>query len=241
MTDKYDRQIRFLGQDGHDRLRRSRVTIVGVGGLGSVIANQLARSGVGYLRFIDGDKVEETNLHRMSFEREDEGRPKVFALKDRLKTKYDVKAIDCVPARLDESNLHCLNHSTVVIDGTDNLEARYLINDYCVDKHISWVYGGCVNARGMVMTVIPGKTPCLRCLFPFNEARDSGDPAGVIASTVAFIASFQVQEALKICSGKQDEVVDSMLYFDIWNGKIQRMAAERREDCECCGKVACLT
>jgi adenylyltransferase/sulfurtransferase len=241
MTDKYDRQIRFLGQDGHDRLRDSLVTIVGVGGLGSVIANQLARSGIGYLQIIDDDKVDETNLHRTSFETEDEGQYKVVALKNRLAAKYpDVKDVFEHPWRLDESRLCQLSSSKVVIDGTDNLATRYLINDFCVKYKIPWIYGGCINARGMVMTIIPGETPCLRCLFPFHEtASGAGESVGVLASTVAFIASFQVQEALKICAGMQWEAVGSMLYFDIWNGKIHRMMAERREDCECCGSVAC--
>ncbi|MDF2923675.1 MAG: thiamine biosynthesis protein ThiF [Paenibacillaceae bacterium] len=247
IPERYSRQLLFspLGQEGQLRLMESRVAIVGMGALGTVLANHMVRAGVGYVRLIDRDFVEESNLQRqMLYEERDakESRPKAVAAADRLGrinslVKLDAHVADLNPANGEE----LLSQVDLVLDGSDNFSVRFLINDICVKHGIPWIYGGAVSARGVVMNIVPGTTPCFRCMFsqpPEQGTVETCDTAGVIGPIVHVVASYQAAEALKLLSGRGEQLNKGMLHFDMWHnfqGSVD-MSSGRIADCPCCGQ-----
>lgn len=232
---RFVRQERFapLGADGGERLRASRALICGCGALGTVIAERLARAGVGSIRIVDRDWVELTNLPRQSlFTERDavEGRPKAIAAAEALRAIDSQLSIEPVVADLTFENIRELAAGCdVLLDGTDNFETRFLINDYCVSENVPWVHGGCLGAGGQVMTIVPGATACFRCLvrdLPSRETMETCDSAGVLGPAVGVIASWQAAEALKILSGKSAEVSHELLVVDTWNTACRLMSLD---------------
>ena len=223
---RFVRQERFtpLGTEGGAKLRASRALICGCGALGTVIAERLVRAGVGTLRIVDRDWVELSNLPRQAlFSERDaqEVRPKAIAAADALRAIDSHINIEPVVADLTSDNIRELARDCdVLMDGTDNFETRFLINDYCVSQNVPWVHGGCLGAGGQVMTIVPGTTACFRCLIQEIPPRDSiqtCDSVGVLGPAVGVIASWQAAEAIKILSGNLAAVSQSLLVIDTWN------------------------
>lgn len=241
--DRYSRQIRFpeLGEDGQRRLLAARALVCGCGALGTVLANALARAGVGRLRIVDRDFVETNNLQRQVLFDEDDvaaNLPKAIAAANKLRRINSQIEIEPIVADVDHTNvLKLLEGVDCIVDGTDNFETRFLINDAAVKLGVPWVYGGCIGAGGQTMTILPGETPCLRCLVheaPPPGTTETCDTAGILGPIVNVIASIQAMEAIKILSGRRDAVQRSLLVFDLWENRLLPMkAGGLREGADC--------
>lgn len=246
MDDRYSRQILFreIGGKGQERLLASRVLLVGCGALGAAHAEMLARAGVGNLRIVDRDFVEYTNLQRQTLFKEsdaDERLPKAIAAKNRIAEINSEIEVEAIVADVNHSNVESLiDGCDLVIDGSDNFQVRYLLNDACVKHNKTWIYGAAVSSYGTTMTIIPGRTPCLRCIF--DEMPDAGssptcDTAGVIMPIIATISAIQVSEALKILVGDLESLHGSLMQLDMWANDRQRIKlGEPNSDCKCCGQ-----
>ena len=224
---RYSRQELFagIGREGQEKIRRSRVLVVGCGALGSATAETMARAGVGALTLVDRDFVETTNLQRQSlFDEEDAAlaRPKAIAAEARLVRLNSEVAVRGIVADVDAALADRLvREADLVLDGTDNFETRYVLNDVCVRAGVPWVYGACVAAHGAALAVLPGKTPCLRCVLGERPAAGSGetcDTSGVVAPIVQVVAGVQAAEALKILAGRETALVDGLVTVDLWSG-----------------------
>lgn len=243
MTEKYSRQILFapIGEAGQKRLARSRVVIIGAGALGTFQASQLARAGVGALRIVDRDFVEESNLQRqMLFDESDAAQnlPKAVAAERKLRAINSDIRIEGVVADFEPRNAEELVRGfDVILDGTDNFEARYLLNDAAVKLGIPWVYGAAVGSYAATMTVRPGETACLACVFPVPPVGlgDTCDTVGVIAPAVAWAAAEQVTETLKLLLGRVEVLHGEFLSADIWGNRFQRVRPRRDPACRVCG------
>ncbi|WP_017728324.1 ThiF family adenylyltransferase [Halalkalibacterium ligniniphilum] len=240
--ERYSRQMLFapIGVEGQKRLQESRVLIVGVGALGTVLANHLVRAGVGFVRFVDRDYVEASNLQRqMLFDENDvkESVPKAIAAERKLGAINSSVRVEGVIADATRENIEELMDGVdLVLDGTDNFETRFLLNDACYQKGIPFVYGGAVSSRGMSAMFVPGKTPCLRCFI--NGGQASGqtcDTVGVVSPIVDIVASYQVMEALKYLVGAEDAFRNSLLTIDVWRHHQYEMKFKKpKEQCPTC-------
>ncbi len=215
MNERYSRQILFreIGRAGQEKLLNSRVLLVGCGALGASHAEILARAGVGFLRIVDRDFVELTNLQRQTLYSETDARerlPKAIAARNRLAEINSEVETDAVVADVNHSNIENLVKDVdLVLDGTDNFQIRYLVNDACVKFGKPWIYGAAVSAYGTTMTIFPNETPCLRCIFEEMPAAGSAptcDTAGVIQPIISSISAIQTTEALKILTGDRDRL-----------------------------------
>lgn len=224
---RYFKQILLpeIGEAGQQRLSNSSVLIVGCGALGTVIANSLVRAGVSHVRIIDRDFIELDNLPRqILFDEEDirKGLPKAVAAADKLRLINSDITIEPVVADLTAENIdRILTGVDLVIDGTDNFETRFLINDASIKYSVPWIYGGVVSTYGMSYTIIPGETPCFQCFI--NEIPKPGtsptcDTVGVLGTAVTIVASIEVTEALKILTGKKEALHRKLMYVDVWKG-----------------------
>ncbi len=246
MNDRYSRQILFpeIGRAGQERLLNARVLIVGCGALGAAHAEMLGRAGVGRLRIVDRDFVEFTNLQRQTLFKESDAAerlPKAIAAKTRIGEINSETQVEAIITDVNYSNVESLiDGCDLVLDGTDNFQVRYLLNDACVKHGTTWVYGAAVSSYGTTMTIIPGETPCLRCIF--DEMPDAGssptcDTAGVIMPIIATVSATQVAEALKILVGDFASLHRSLMQFDIWANDRQRIKlGPPNPDCKTCGK-----
>ncbi len=242
---RYARQALFrpIGRDGQLRLGQSRVAIVGVGALGTVLATQLVRAGVGLVRLIDRDIVETTNLQRQSLFDEvdaENGVAKAEAAAAKLRQANGEVTVEAQVTDLTWRNAEeLLSDVDVILDGTDNFEVRYLINDVAVKHGIAWAYGGAVSSYGSTAFIRPGHTPCLVCLFGegANGGHDTCDTVGVIAPVVSVIASIQVAETLKYLTGNLDALSNVMTLVDLWRNDFSQMNfGSANPSCPCCGK-----
>jgi molybdopterin/thiamine biosynthesis adenylyltransferase len=241
---RYSRQIRFapLGEEGQRKVRSSRVAIVGCGALGTVQAEALTRAGVGRLRIIDRDFVELSNLQRQFlFEESDaaEALPKAIAAARRLaRVNADVE-IEPAVADLTAGNIEELFEDIdLIVDGTDNFETRFLINDAAVSQDIPWIYGAAVGSYGIKFAIDPGRTACFRCVYPEppQGAQPTCETAGVLASVTATIAALQTGDALKILAAGREAVDTRITTIDVWTGAIRQVPAPARDsECPCCG------
>src|SRR5215471_9327307 len=212
--ERYSRQILFppVGESGQQALLDAHVAIAGCGALGSFQAGALARAGVGRLTIIDRDYIEPSNLHRQwLFEEADaaESLPKAIAAEKRIARINSGVRIRGLVADLTARNIGELFHDVgLILDGTDNFETRYLINDFSVSRGIPWIYGAAVASYGIAMPVIPGHTACLRCVYPDppSGAQPTCETAGVLNVIVSAVASLQVADALKILCGRIDQL-----------------------------------
>ncbi len=243
--DRYSRQSRFapLGVEGHERIRAAHVVLVGCGALGTVLAELLVRAGVGGLRIIDRDFVESSNLQRqLLFDEEDarEGLPKAVAAVRRLaRVNSDVRlepaTEDLTPANI----VDLFEGAQLILDGTDNFETRYLINDYAVREGIPWIYCAAVGSYGLKMPVIPGKSACLRCVYPDppEGAQPTCETEGVLGPVTASIAALAAGDALKILGGGVDSVARKITTVDVWSGELRQAHPLARDpECPCCGR-----
>lgn len=244
--ERYSRQMRFggIGKQGQERLAASRVTICGCGALGTVLANALARAGVGFIRIVDRDFVETSNLQRqVLFDESDVigNLPKSEAAAKKLREINSSITLEPVVTDIDRTNIIELCRDVdLILDGTDNFEVRYLINDAAVSLGKPWIYGGCIGGHGQTMTIIPGETPCLRCVFeaaPGPGEVGTCETAGVLGPIVNVIASYQAVEALKLLAGKKDAISRELLYIDMWeniNRRIKIAPLLNKVNCPCC-------
>ena len=226
--EKYSRQVLFagLGREGQRRLRASRALVIGCGALGSFSANALVRAGVGRLTVVDRDFVEPSNLQRqILFDEADalESLPKATAAQRHLRRiNSDVvvegRVADVTPANVEE----LISEAGVVLDGTDNFETRYLINDACVKLGVPWIYAAAVGSYGATMPVLPGRTACLACLFPEPpaDAGETCETAGILSSAADAVGSLQVADALKVLSGALERVEARMFTVDVWENRV---------------------
>jgi len=244
--ERYNRQILlpFIGDEGQRKILASTAVVIGCGALGTVIANVLARAGVGRLRIYDRDFVEESNLQRqVLFDMADvkENMPKAAAAERKLRAINPEIQIEGIVTDVNPSNVEeLIKGATVVVDGADNFETRFVLNDACVKHNIPWVYGAAVGSNGLTMTILPGKTPCIRCLFetaPPPGMSPTCDTAGVLGSVTGIIGNYEASEALKICAGKLENINTRLFQLDLWTGEQHAFKIARaREvaDCPCC-------
>src|SRR5437763_4803770 len=244
--ERYSRQIRFPGimEAGQRKLLASRVTLCGCGALGTVLANHLVRAGVGHVRIVDRDFIETHNLQRqVLFDEKDvaENLPKAEAAARKLAAVNSSVHIEAVVTDIDHTNIIGLvEDADVILDGTDNFEIRYLINDAAVKLNKPWVYGGCIGSHGQTMTILPGETPCLRCVFeaaPAPGEAGTCETAGVLGPVVNIIASFQAAEAFKILAGQREQINRDLIFVDVWDNVQRRIKIARllgKVDCPCC-------
>jgi molybdopterin/thiamine biosynthesis adenylyltransferase len=230
-----------IGQPGQERLAQGRVVIAGCGALGSVMASLLVRAGVGHVRLIDRDFVELHNLQRQFLYDEEDvrsGLPKAVAAGQKLQRINSQIEIEPLVADLNAANAErLLADADVVLDAIDNFEGRYLINDVCVNAGTPWVYGAVIGAYGVTMDILPGRTACLRCLFPDAPAPgtlDTCDTAGILGPTVAVVAALQATEAIKLLIGAEADLSPGLLQVDVWDGETQRTNVPRQADCPAC-------
>ncbi|NOZ41467.1 MAG: thiazole biosynthesis adenylyltransferase ThiF [Planctomycetes bacterium] len=245
--DRYRRQLRYapLGEKGQRRLLQARVLVVGSGALGCVVADTLVRAGVGFVRLVDRDFVEVDNLHRQVLFDEADAEaqlPKAIAAARRLARINSTIEIDPIVADLNATNIRQLADDVeLIVDGTDNFETRYLLNDYAVANKKPWIFGGCVGAEGQTLAIVPGETPCLSCIMPEPPpaaAQPTCETAGVLGPIVNVIASLQAMEALKLLSGNREQLNPAMTFVDLWNNQIRSIgvSASRSDDCPTCGQ-----
>lgn len=244
VRERYSRQILFpgIGERGQEALLGARVALVGCGALGSFHAAALARAGVGSMVIIDRDYVESSNLPRQwLFEESDaaDALPKAAAAERRLALINSSIHVRGVVADLTASNAEqLLGRVDLILDGTDNFDTRYLINDFSVSRSIPWVYGAAVGSYGLAMPVLPGRTPCLRCVYPNppQSAQPTCETAGVVNVIASLVASYQVADALKILCGQADRVEARITTVDVWQGGTRQIAAPPRDpECPACG------
>jgi len=239
--ERYSRQILFsgVGETGQRRLLDARVAVVGCGALGSFQAGALARAGVGWVRIVDRDYVELSNLQRQwLFDESDaeQGLPKAVAAARHLGTVNGDIRIEPLVADLTAENAEeLLGGVQLILDGADNFETRYLINDYSVSRGVPWIYGAAVGSYGITMPVVPGATACLRCIYPEPpaSAQPTCETAGVLGPVTAVIASLQVSEALKMLCGAEPS--RRITTVDVWSGEIRQVAQPGPgDDCPAC-------
>jgi molybdopterin/thiamine biosynthesis adenylyltransferase len=227
-AERYSRQVLFepIGLQGQKRLLTARVAIVGCGATGSAIASLLSRAGVGTLRIIDRDYVEPSNLQRQTlFDETDaaESTPKAIAAACKIKAfnseiMVEPHATDLTPANVED----LLRDVDLILDGTDNFETRYLINDFAVWKKLPWIYAAAVASYSVTMTIIPGETACLACVFPDSPRGivETCDTSGILNSAVNFVASIATTEALKLIVGANDKIRRTLLSYDVWSNAL---------------------
>jgi len=243
--ERYSRQILFrgIGAEGQRKLAEARVAIVGCGATGSALAGLLARAGVGTLRIIDRDYVEPSNLQRQSlFDEQDaaDSLPKAIAAARKISSfnseiVVEAKVQDLVPANIEV----LLEGISLILDGTDNFETRYLINDYAVDRSLPWIYSAAVGSYAVTLNVLPGQSACLSCIFPDSPRGmvETCETSGILNSAVNLVASIAATEALKFLVGSEAQLRRTLLSFDVWtNEHAEISAAKPRPGCRACGE-----
>lgn len=239
VNERYNRQtlLKNIQIEGQKKLAKSCVVVIGCGALGTTIANNLVRSGIGHIILVDRDIIELNNLQRQNlFNENDIGLPKASIAAEKLKVINSEIKIEYIIDDVTHKNIETLiKDADVVLDGTDNMLIRFLINDVCVKHNIPWIYGGAIETHGMTMNIIPNKTPCFRCLIqdlPEAGSLPTCDTVGVLNSIPGIIASIQSTEAIKIFLKKN--INKDLLIYDIWSHNFQKIRIKRKKDCECC-------
>ena len=245
LDDRYSRQTLFreIGPEGQKKLAQARAVIVGCGATGSAVASLLARSGVGTLRIVDRDYVESSNLQRQSLFDEQDAResvPKAVAAARQI-ARFNSQIViephvaDLTPANADP----LLGRADLILDGTDNFETRYLINDYAVKNSAPWIYAAAVGSYAVTMNILPGETACLACIFPDAPCGtvETCETAGILNSAVNLVASLAATEALKFLVGARSEMRRTLLSWDVWRNEQAEVSANRpRAGCRACGE-----
>ncbi len=243
---RYNRQMLWgpIGIEGQKKLRDSKVLMVGCGALGTVLANLLARAGVGQMTIVDRDFIEITNLQRqVLFDHDDidQNLPKSVAAAKKIARINPEVQVEAVVADVNHLNIEQLSAGKdLLLDGTDNFETRFLINDVSIKHNIPWIYGACISAMGLAMNILPNETPCLRCIFetmPPPGMNPTCDTAGVLGPTVSVVSSWQALEAMKLLTGNRKDLSPYLFSFDLWDNRFQQLnvrKAKELADCPCC-------
>ncbi len=236
--------LKVFGENGQDKLEESRVFIAGLGALGSIVSILLARAGVGFLRIADCDMPELHNIHRQILYDEADtvsGLSKASVAEKRLKAAASNVEIEAVDARIGPDNIvELIQDVDVVVDALDNITTRYYVNDAIVARGLPYVFGGAIETKGNVMTIVPGRTPCLRCLWPNPDAVSDHPRAatlGVLSSAASAVASIQVTETLKLLLGCHEDLLQGLLSFDLWQTRFRVAPIEPNPGCVCRKKV----
>jgi adenylyltransferase/sulfurtransferase len=239
---RYERQyiLKEIGREGQSRLDKARVAVVGIGALGSVSADLLARAGIGQLLLIDRDFLEINNLQRqILFDEKDiaDHLPKAVAAQRKLAQINSEIQVTCEVADVNAGSVHeLLKGVDLIVDGTDNFETRFLLNDYSLKHRVPWIYGGAVQTEGMSYVILPGNGPCLRCLFgsaPSPEDAQTCDRVGILAPVAHLIASFQAVEAIKILAGKKEDVERKLWKVDLWSRQFKAISVDHLKKAPC--------
>jgi len=245
LAERYSRQILFrgIGESGQQKLAAGRVAIVGSGATGSALAGLLARAGVGTIRIIDRDYVEPSNLQRQSlFDESDaaESLPKAIAAARKIATfnsqvVIEPRVEDLVPCNIQAM----LEGMDLILDGTDNFETRYLINDFAISRSLPWIYSAAVGSYGVTLNVLPGQTACLACIFPDSPRGmvETCETSGILNSAVNMVASVAATEALKLIVGGPvaQHLRQTLLSFDLWTNEHAEISATKpRPNCRAC-------
>jgi len=245
LDERYSRQVLFrgIGIEGQRRVTSSHIAIVGCGATGSALASLLARAGVGTICIIDRDYVEPSNLQRQSlFDEADaaESLPKAIAAARKIAAFNSGIVIEPRVADLTPGNIgDLLGAAQLILDGTDNFETRYLINDFAVKHSVPWIYTAAIGSYGVTLNVLPGKTACLACIFsdPPQGAFETCETAGILNSAVNLAASIAATEALKLLVGAEDGLRRTLLSFDVWRNERAEIASDKpRVGCRACGQ-----
>jgi molybdopterin-synthase adenylyltransferase len=244
LRQKYSRQILFagIGEEGQERLLAASAVVAGCGAIGAAAANLLVRAGVGRVRLIDRDFVEPSNLQRQTLFEEADARdalPKAVAAERRLAAVNSQVRVEGIVADINPKNAEeLLGGFDLILDGTDNFETRFLVNDFAVQQRVPWIYAAAVGSYGLTMTVRPSVTACLACLLA-GERDGAGmdetcDTVGVLGPIVNLVASMEVAEALKLLSGRVETLHGRLVSCDVWSGKFQSVRVERNAECPVC-------
>jgi molybdopterin/thiamine biosynthesis adenylyltransferase len=241
---RYSRQIVLpeIGMTGQNKLRQSRVGIFGIGALGTNLASAIVRAGVGFVRLVDRDFIEEHNLQRQVLFDEDDiaaNWPKAIAAERKLHRINSQVTIEPIVTDINPDNIEALIDSCdVILDGSDNFELRMLLNDACIKHHKPWVYGAVIGTYGMTMPILPGEGPCFRCFIsdlPVPGSTPTCDTAGVLGTMPQVIAALQVTEAIKLLTGNRGALVRDLRYLDIWHGEYEQVQIFKAEgECLAC-------
>ncbi len=233
---RYERQIKIFGEEGQGRLRRAKVTIAGAGGLGSVSAAYLTVAGVGRIRVVDHDVVELSNLNRQILHWEkDIGREKAESFEEKLSQMNSEVEVAVMGQRISEDNVaDVVKGSDLIVDAMDNFQTRYLLNRVALEKKIPLFHGGVYGFEGQVTTIIPGKTACLRCVFPEAPAPETFP---VIGATCGVIGCIQATEVVKYIVGAGELLKNRLLVWDGLDARMEEFAVERNPACEDCGEL----
>ena len=244
LHEKYSRQVLFagIGEQGQQRLLASSAVIVGCGAIGAAAANLLVRAGVGKLRIVDRDFVEPSNLQRQTlFDEADAiaALPKAIAAERKLRSVNSNVSVEGIVADLTPHNASdLLARCDLILDGTDNFETRFLINDFAVQNSQPWIYAAAVASYGLTMTIRPGTTPCLACLTETQQhgLEETCDTIGVLGPIVNLIASLEAAEAMKLLAGRTDALHGRLISCDVWTGHFQSLRIARNPDCRACAR-----
>ncbi len=244
VLDRYSRQTLFaqIGKEGQERLRTATVTIIGCGALGTVLANNLCRAGVGHLTIADRDYIELNNLQRqILFDEDDIARrlPKAIAAAEKLRRINSDTIIEPLVEDINADGIEALvQESNLVLDATDNFETRYLLNDVCIKYGRPWIYSSVIASYGVTMNIVPGDTPCLRCIFPdmpLPGTTPTCDTAGVLNGIVGVITGVASTEALKLLL-HSEKISRALFSLDVWENTSERIELPRQPDCPACGQ-----
>ena len=244
MKNRYLSQIVFpeIGKKGQEKIKNAKVIVIGCGALGCAIANNLVRAGIGKIKIVDRDLVEISNLQRQILYDEEDVReriPKSIAAKRKLEKINSEVKIEAIVSDVNFRNIEDLiKDCDIVLDGTDNFETRFLINEACVKHKIPWIYGAVIGGAGSTATIIPEKTPCLRCIIeeiPSPGNLPTCDTLGVLNTIPAVIASIQTTEALKIIV-EDKNLNNDLILIDLWSTSREKIKIERKRNCPVCVK-----
>jgi molybdopterin-synthase adenylyltransferase len=239
---RYSRQIMLeeIGFIGMEKLRNSKVCVVGVGGIGNPVVTQLNAMGVGKIRIVDRDVIEISNLHRQHlYTEQDIGKVKVEAAIEHLKRRNADVEIEALPISVTPYTAeNIVKGFDVVIDALDSIDARYALNDACIKQHIPLIYAGALGMLGSVCTILPYDSACLRCIFPALSEDDmpTCSTEGVHPSILYLVGGIQVSEAVKILLGQKPSLVNTLLYIDLNELSFERIKMFRHDECSACGK-----
>ncbi len=233
--ERYSRQIKLLGEEGQRKLRETTVLLIGVGGLGSYIAYELVALGIGKLILVDPQTVELSNLNRqILYATSDVGKPKVEVAKKKLSDLNPDVVIEAVRKEITPENIRELvAEADIVVDGLDNWATRLIVNDECVRQGKIFVHGGVREFYGQILTVIPGKGPCLRCIIPQPPREER---LQVISGVVGLVASMEVVEVIKVATGKGRPAYDRIVVYDGLEQTLSHIKIARRPDCPACSR-----